>query len=208
MSRLILQPGGSGISCSINSGIPGANSSTLVADVIGTKVAKTHFFCRELLQFDVSPIHAHATIGDATLTLFSDSMGSHAGSGYTFNAYRTTNPWTETGATWNTYDGTNNWSTAGGDYDLSNSDACTPADPTANLVFGNLAQLVADAIANRGGLLSLIVIGPESTSGGANNHEASTCRATSSAVRPQLIVNYSTPPLRRLPGACKNSWET
>jgi hypothetical protein len=200
MSQLIVQPGIGGPNNSINNGNPSSNGATNTVDLIGTKVAKTHTYYRELLRFDVSAIRSNCVVKAATLTLATDGFGIHAGTGYTFNVYRVTQPWTANGATWNSYDGSTSWTTPGGDYDLSLSDSCTPADAASNLVFANMASLVADAAANRSGLLSLIVIGPESSSGGANVADMITCRNDDQANRPKLVIDLTIPPMAAMAG--------
>lgn len=114
---------------------------------------------RGVLQFDLSSLAGQFVTG-ATLTL-SDAAGGVIPSTSTFNAYRITQSDLSDAGNWNTYDGTNAWTALGGDYSLTGGASTTLADAASDLVFSDLTTLVNDAIANRSGILRLLIIGPE-----------------------------------------------
>jgi hypothetical protein len=164
------------------------------AAVIGIGTSQSGKFTnrvRGVVRFDLSVIPVGASIVNATLTLFAATGGSVTGPAQ-FKAYRLTQAgWTEFGATWNKYNGTNSWGTAGGDYTSDGQDSATINSGAEDLVFDALAQLAADAVANRNGLLHLLVVGPEA---GVNNHLlAHSSDGGEAAKRPKLVVEYEAP---------------
>jgi hypothetical protein len=196
MSQLILQPdGANGIDTYLSSVGATANFDAEILLRAGTdqfsksSTAKV----RPLMRFDLNSLPAGSVIHSASLTLY-PANGILSGGG-TFHLYRLTQPaWTESGATWNAYDGTHNWTTAGGDYTTADGDTTTIAGPTQNLVFAALKNLAIDALANRGGLLQAIILGPEVASGD-RYYEAFGSDWEIEAQRPRLVVNYTPTPV-------------
>jgi hypothetical protein len=155
-------------------------------------VGKSTLHFRSLLRFDLASLPPGSSIVDATLALA--HANSNLSTSATFYASRLTQPaWTELGATWNKYNGASNWSAAGGDFTTVDQDSCTISSSTQDLTFPTLANLVVDAIQNRGGVLHLLVRGPEESSGtklfGGNSSDSA-----SASSRPKLTVNYVGPP--------------
>jgi hypothetical protein len=146
-------------------------------------------FYRPLVRFDVGGLPAGATVDTATLTLFPANGALPAGA--TFHLYRVTQTaWTESGATWNKYNGTNSWASPGGDYTTSGGLEVTIPGPSQDLVFSSLKNLVDDAIANRGGFLHLILIGPE-TGSTDNYYECKSSDDGTPETRPRLVIDYT-----------------
>ncbi len=113
------------------------------------RISKFSGFYRILLRFSTSAIPPGATVNAATLTLF--HSGSALSGGGTFHLYRVTrSDWTEAGVTWSNW-GAGAWTTPGGDYTTSSpsGDSVAITGISEDLVFGNVAALVVDAIANR-----------------------------------------------------------
>jgi hypothetical protein len=192
-SQLTVQPDASaGLDSYITSANTDVNFGNTDVMPIGTShVGKSTTYSRGILRFDLSAIPPSATVTSATFTLV-QGTGTTI-SGFTdFFAQRVTQPgWTEFGVTWNTYDGSHSWSSPGGDSSSTGRATATINSGLPDLVF-SVAALVIDAIANRGGVLHLLVIGPES--GSTNNFVVvnSSDAATASA-RPKLVVNYDVP---------------
>jgi hypothetical protein len=199
MSQLTIQSTSGTLYNVISTFNPNSNDNGSATALIGVLAGgKASILSRQLYLLDVSAIPANATITSATLTLV--NTGGNATPGAIYRCYRVTRTWTSTGATWNSYDGVNNWTTAGGDYDTSGGDSYTQPDYTSNLVFSNLAALVADALASRGGLLRLVL--RESTEGSVNkNITVATPNYGTPGSTPQLVINYTLPPL----GGCNMS---
>lgn len=168
------------------------NFGNAVTMGIGTAVVgKVTNVYRGLVRFDLSAIPLGASIPNATLTLFA-ATGSIISGSQQFTVYRLTEAgWTELGVTWNQYDGSNAWTSAGGDYATQDSDSVSISSAGENLVFDSLAALAADAVANRNGLLHLLVIGPEL---GSNNHMlVHSSDGADSAKWPKLVVDFEAP---------------
>lgn len=191
--EIVLQPDAdNGIDAEINSSSPNTNFGNNAEMGIGTtQFIKSTTTMRVIVRFDLSVIPSHATILNASLTLFHTFSGSISGS-VEFKAYRVTRPdWTEFGVTWNKYDGSNSWSTPGGDIAVDQFDSTTITAADQDLVFGSLASLAADAIANRGGILHLLVEGFESL--GTQYIVVYASDSSNAAARPKLVVNYEIP---------------
>ena len=171
----------------------GTNNYVLIGTTLLTKVP-TKF--RGVFRFDVSSIPRSARIHNATLTL-ATAGGSLTSPTFTVNRL-TRDDWTELGVTWNSRDGVHDWTTPGGDYTTVGQDTFSIAGSVAsNLVFDELAELVADAVVFRAGLLQLLVIGPEA--GVANFMAVLSSDDETPANRPKLVVEYTLPLLQRLP---------
>jgi hypothetical protein len=195
MAQLILQPdGAAGVDTYISSAGTSVNFDDFVVLRSGTdELSKSSSgFVRILLRFDLSAIPAGSKFHAVTLTLTPFS-GILVGGG-TFHLYRVTqNAWTESGATWINYNGAEPWATPGGDYTTDDGDETTIASPTEDLVFSGLANLAADAVANRSGQLDAIILGPE-VSSGDHYYEAYGSDWENAAERPLLVVDYTAPP--------------
>jgi hypothetical protein len=154
---------------------------------------------RALLRFDLSAIPAGSTISSAVLTL--KNTGGSIAANYQFAARRITQPaWTELGATHLTYDGINNWELGGGDTTATGQDTVTVAGGSSDLVFANLAVLVADALALRGGLLHLLVRNTAESTGTVDYVNVYSSENASASNRPTLVVNYTPPVVVTHPG--------
>ncbi len=112
---------------------------------------------RAIANFDVSALAGQA-VQVAQLERYVETVG---GGGFGAKIYRCTRPatWTESGVTWNKYDGVNAWTAAGGDFDSS---VPAPVGYAEALVTGwhtvyGLEDVLADALANRGGTMSVIM---------------------------------------------------
>jgi len=110
---------------------------------------------RSIGNFDVSSL-AGATISAAELhrQIISVSTG-----GFGAKIARCTRPstWTEDGVTWNKYDGVNAWTAGGGDLDAGLEFAYLEASANGDHVITGLGALVDDALANRSGVVSVIL---------------------------------------------------
>ncbi|MEX0675965.1 MAG: DNRLRE domain-containing protein [Pirellulales bacterium] len=192
--QIVLQPDAlDGIDTYVMDGsYAGVNFGNTTPLGIGTaQVGKITLRVRALVRFDLGAIPQGATILDATLTLI-HAPGSVISGSQQFKAYRLTRAeWTEFGATWNQYDGSSSWTAAGGDYTTEGYDSVTITSGIQDLVFDSLAGLAADAIANRDGLLHLLVIGPEL--GTNNNLLVHSSDSAEPVKRPKLVVNYEVP---------------
>ncbi len=113
---------------------------------------------RPIANFDISAVPASAVILGAKMRRNITVVDA---SGHACSILRCTRPaqWTENGVTWNKYDGMTAWTAGGGDYD-----AVTPTPVSYNepLAAGDheipgLDGFVRDAIALRGGIVSLIM---------------------------------------------------
>jgi subtilisin family serine protease len=146
---------------------------------------------RTLLYWDLGSIPAEATITNATMTLFVNSVMSTASN--TIRAFRVTQDWTEgtgngqdtdNGATWLTYNGTASWASPGGDYNTTiwASQAVT----TANKFYAwNLTGLVAHWIKNNNNKGLLL------NATGSSGKDFSSSDSTNSTRRPRLQINYT-----------------
>lgn len=154
---------------------------------------------RVLLRFDLLAIPAGSTISSAVLTL--KNAGGSIAANFQFVARRITQPaWTELGATHLTYDGVNNWAVGGGDVTAIGQDTVTVAGGGSDLVFANLATLVADALELRGGLLHLLVRNLAESTGTVDYINVYSSEDASAGNRPTLVVNYTPPAVVFHPG--------
>jgi hypothetical protein len=111
---------------------------------------------RAIMNFDVNPL-AGRTISAASLWRYVTQID---GSSQVIRVSRCTRPstWTETGVTWAKYDGSNNWTTGGGDFDDATPASFTYTEDT--FLWRELTgfkALIDDAIASRGGIVSIIL---------------------------------------------------
>jgi hypothetical protein len=163
--------------------------------------SKSPLLCREIISFDVSGVPLGATIQSAVLTLKATLATGISSS--TFTAVRVRRAdWSESQVTWNQYKTSLNWTSAGAsntssDQDTTNQDTCVLSGGT-NLVFNNLKNLTLDALANRSGILHLLIIGPE---GGSSETSAQICTSDNATPsnRPALVITYAFIVARRNP---------
>lgn len=154
---------------------------------------------RGLLEFDVSSLPTGVTVDSATLSLKLIGFFGTNPAGRTYHLRRLTRTdWVTTananpangGATWSHADySTAAWTTPGGDHSTTGQVSfVVPA--VGSRVDISVGALVADAKANRNGILSLLILDP--TSG--TNHQAVLGGPGSVVVadRPTLAVVYST----------------
>ena len=151
-------------------------------------------FYRSLLRFSLGSIPTSALIISASLTIYNETTTVFTPP-KTFTAYRLTQANWTAGVTWSAYDGSTGWGASGGDYSTPSA-ASSMAASTDNLVLSGLEQLISDAVANRSGVLDMIVVGPEVAGTGAYFTGYSVDYGTA-ALRPLLTVQYgvSTPDL-------------
>jgi hypothetical protein len=113
---------------------------------------------RPIANFDVSGIDP-ANVVSARLEQY---VTAPVGGAWGAKVFRCTRPaqWTEAGVTWNKYDGTNNWTTEGGDYDTATPAPVAFTAPTTTGLFllHGMKDMVVDAIDNRAGVLSVILV--------------------------------------------------
>jgi hypothetical protein len=158
---MIFQPDAStGIDTFISSGSAETNFGGQGILQIGyTLAGKNTTLSRGLFRFDVAALGS-AIIESASLVLSCESASALTLPA-TFHGYRLTEPaWTELGATWWNRDGVHDWTTGGGDFTTEIQGTGEVVTPGQNLTITNLDALIEDALANRDGLLDLIVIGP------------------------------------------------
>jgi hypothetical protein len=192
--RVVLQPDAAEGVDTFLSSVPYADTNFGDAEFEGVglrHIGKVAYYTRLIARFDLNAIPLGATILGAALT-FSVAADS-AAEGALFSAYRLTrSDWTEFGATWNKVDGSQSWSAPGGDYASEGHDETTVPADVEELAFESLAELAADALANRGGMLHLLVVGPES-GGGGNALYLYSSDAAEAELRPRLEVDYEVP---------------
>jgi hypothetical protein len=186
---LDLQPDATdGVDAVIASNAAG-NAGTLETLTAGSiYLAGNTSYWRSLLRFDLSEIPPGAEIVSAELTLTAVN-GVLTTSPQTFSVYRVTKAWLEDQVTWANYLTATAWATAGGDYDTDLGDSTSLADPTDDLVFDGLAEVVSDAVDDRLGSLDLILVGP-ATAGEGNYFIAASSDDATAANRPRLVVTY------------------
>jgi hypothetical protein len=112
---------------------------------------------RSIGNFDVSSLSG-ATINSAKLVRY---IANAAYGNFAAKLTRCTRPstWTENGVTWLKWDGANNWSAPGGDLDDATPGVVNYTEPAATgpHEITGLAAYVTDALANRSGLVSIIL---------------------------------------------------
>ena len=189
MPTLSLQPDGTvGVDAYLISNTPNSNTGTSTDLLTGTLfLGGNSIYYRSLLRFDLSSIPSGVSAATLTLTKAGSVLDSPP---QTFACYRLTQTaWTETGVTWNRYDGTNTWTSAGGDYTTALGHELVISSTAAMLAF-SIPQLCADAVANRNGLLNVIVTGPQ-TEGVSNYCNCASSDHATSSLRPLLEVTYA-----------------
>lgn len=113
---------------------------------------------RAIGNFDVSDLQG-LTINAAQLErVYSGASGP----AFAATIRRCTRPaqWTEDGCTWNKYDGVNDWTDPGGDVDNTTPTPIGYTEPTSYpypFVTTGFKAFVEDALANRSGIVSLII---------------------------------------------------
>jgi hypothetical protein len=150
---------------------------------------KTGMF-RSILNVDVSSL-AVATIVSAKLVREVDfvSVGNFAAT-----VYRCTRPatWVESEVTWIRYRTGDLWTDGGGDYDDTTPTPVgfTEAAATGSKEITGLAGFVEDALASRGGVLSMI-LRPDDEDPGSDAWVAADSMETVLGVTPYLEVDYT-----------------
>lgn len=126
------------------------------------------FLYRSIGNFDVSALAGESIVS----AQMERNMYELLGTPMAAHVYRCTraSAWTSAGVTWNKYDGVNVWTVAGGDYDGGTPSPVGFDEPAATglfVVYG-LVDFVKDALANRGGVVSVIVL-PDGESSGVTH---------------------------------------
>ncbi|MGH6999371.1 MAG: DNRLRE domain-containing protein [Phenylobacterium sp.] len=147
---------------------------------------------RSILNFDVSSL-AGATINSALLRR---AIQSSTGGGFAATVYRCTRPadWVEAEATWNNYKSATAWTAAGGDYDASTPTPVGYTEPGATGQFDitGLAAFVTDALANRSGIVSVILRANDEAPTSTERTTAQSSETPESPpAPPTLIVDYT-----------------
>jgi hypothetical protein len=142
--------------------LPDTNTGTGI--VVGEKYTGglKGYAARTIGNFDVSAL-AGVVVQSAQIERYVTAVGL---GGFGARIYRVVYPtpprstqWTEGGLTYNKYDGVSAWTLAGGDFDLSVPAPVAYVEASAlfwHTILG-LREFVVDALANRAGLLSILM---------------------------------------------------
>lgn len=143
----------SGVSKNANYGA-GQYSQARIVYVGDTKAA----WERALGEFDVSEL-AGATIGSAKLVRHVWSLPGGGGHDAVLTRCSRPGEWVESQVSWNQYKSGATWTTEGGDVDDNVPGKLTYSEPTStgDHEISGLATYVVDALANRGGIVSLLI---------------------------------------------------
>lgn len=153
MADLVLRPGAAAGQDTYLASTDGTDHYRSITGRVGFTGATVY---RTLLGFDLSAIPADATVDAASLLLW---VYAGASTVRPFQVHRIDAAGWNQHATWTTRDGSTPWTTAGGDYATPatqqlNAPGITDAGALLDL---DLRTLAADAVANRGGALDLLV---------------------------------------------------
>jgi hypothetical protein len=150
---------------------------------------------RTLIAFDLSEIPADSFIESAVLSLRVQTTSASLTKTGTFNGVAIV--WDETTATWIQASGAGptNWTTPGGDVSgIRDSVSMPTSDDLHTIVDFSVLNNAREAVANLGGLLSLLLI--YVTEDGGSGDPATTFNSSSGLSptnRPKLVVTYSRP---------------
>ena len=157
---------------------------------IGTLGKGETFAVRTILEFDVSFIPTGATIDATKLRWYCSTAATITEASKVYRCTRSN--WVENQVTWNSYSAGNAWTAAGGDYD-----AVTPTPVAFNIAIATgwqeitgLAAFVTDALANRSGLVELILRIDDET---ATSHAAAYEERGDTDYRPSLVIEWTSP---------------
>ena len=165
-----------------------------------------------IFEFDISSLPANSTIQGATLRLYATDV-TEDDEAAEIPVYRITRSWVEgtgdgvqtnDGATWKYYDNQDNWNNSGGDYNTfewSRQDV-TDQDLWYEWDITHLVKSWSNSTYINYGMLLLT----ESNNVGTKTFASS--EHTNSSIRPQLILNYSTPPALSNTNATNISYTT
>ncbi len=166
------------------------NGTSTVLNVGRDKVGPNTFIFRGLIEFDISSIPTNATVVSGVLTLNAETIV--VSSAESSAARRVTAVWNESQATWDDRITSTAWGTAGGDFTTTDQGTFNLPTSTGPIDI-NLDALVQDAIDNRAGTLSLILMRTSEANPDAQVNFSSSDNATA-ANRPQLFIEFDTPP--------------
>ncbi len=145
---------------SMNGPSPDTNygaSDTISMGILIAGGSKSQLF-RAIVNFDLAALPAGAVVQSAKMQRALTLIDPDGHACRILRCVRASQ-WTENGVTWNKYDGVNPWTAAGGDWDASTPAPISYIEPLAlgvHEIYG-LGQFVSDAIAQRGGIVSLIM---------------------------------------------------
>jgi len=117
---------------------------------------------------------------------------------------RCTRPFT-VNATWNKYDGVNDWTTPGGDVDTPSMLYTSPDGDQGDHAITGMVDFVTDALANRAGIVRLLLRATDETTTDAHQYQAEHSFA---GREPRLAVTFEgfatdvmEPGIRTIPGS-------
>jgi hypothetical protein len=189
------QPGSlSGEDTYISSYDATSNFGNSTALNVGETNAASNRISRTLIKFDLSGLPANATINSATLSLWQTAELSDNST--TIRVYRSLRDWSETGATWLLYKSSTAWGADGG-FDSTDSEqtdigslALTSTEANGEKQFSLTAsaiqEMVAGTFTNNGFLL-------KADSETDDQYQFRSSDNSTSAERPQLVIDYTVP---------------
>lgn len=156
MPTLVLQPTIDSYMSGVQTGTNFGGSTQIIHGLVysgGTKLQ----WRRGIVNFDVSALSG-AIITSAKLVREVLSVSGAGGVGARLSRCTRPAQWTESGVTWNMYDGVNLWTVGGGDLDDDAPGKIDYSEPSAtgDHEIAGLEGYIADALANRGGIVSII----------------------------------------------------
>ncbi len=148
---------------------------------------------RGVLQFPNLPLPSNATLRTAFLQLY--MFNPQTAGPMDIGVYRMTSSWTEVGSTWNTRDGSTLWNSSGGGGDFA--PAALDIVPGVTTALGwyqwNITPMARgwwnSTIPNQG----LMVRQTDDTIVTAGRKDFYSSDATTSSLRPRLVITYTTP---------------
>jgi len=152
-----------------------------------------------IFEFNLSSLPANSTLSSAAMRLFiTDATQDDKTAA--IDVYRLTREWAEgtgdgqktnDGATWKYYNNNDNWDNSGGDYDVFIW-ATTGVTNESNWYSWDITHLVKSWYNGTYTNYGLLIL-TESNNVGRKTFASS--ENTNASIRPQLVLNYSTPPI-------------
>lgn len=184
MPTITLQPdAAAGKDAYLATSSPTTNYGTNPLMAVGFQSGKSSFTYRGIIEFDLTSIPSGAYVKRSILTMVTSIAAATASPSH---IKRLDTAWSEGTATWNAP-----WTTAGGDFVSDDEVAFNLPTATGTLDI-DITDLVQDAIANRSGILSLI-LKRDTEALGTSFVFFHTSDAAAEDDRPQLEVCYGVP---------------